>query len=114
MFNRQDLHSPFLMHKELGFGRVSWSGRPRVSYPTLPYLAINRRSRLELLAEEMRVLYVGPHPSARQNDSGRHGQGSAATVSGAGPRPMQGRRSCCWQITCWPGAAAIWTGWDRR
>ncbi|OKP89970.1 UvrD-helicase domain-containing protein [Paenibacillus sp. P32E] len=58
-FNRQDLYSPFLMHKELGFGPRFVEQDTRVSYPTLPYLAINRRSRLELLAEEMRVLYVG-------------------------------------------------------
>ncbi|MNB84469.1 ATP-dependent helicase/nuclease subunit A [compost metagenome] len=58
-FNRQDLHSPFLMHKELGFGPRFVERETRVSYPTLPFLAINRRSRLELLAEEMRVLYVG-------------------------------------------------------
>lgn len=58
-FNRQDLYSPFLMHKELGFGPRFVERETRVSYPTLPYLAINRRSRLELLAEEMRVLYVG-------------------------------------------------------
>ncbi|WP_150266395.1 UvrD-helicase domain-containing protein [Paenibacillus tepidiphilus] len=58
-FNREDLHSPFLMHKELGFGPRFVQRETRVTYPTLPYLAINRRSRLELLAEEMRVLYVG-------------------------------------------------------
>lgn len=58
-FNRQDLHAPFLMHKELGFGPRFVERETRVSYPTLPYLAISRRSRLELLAEEMRVLYVG-------------------------------------------------------
>ncbi|WP_151735900.1 UvrD-helicase domain-containing protein [Paenibacillus tengchongensis] len=58
-FNREDLHSPFLMHKELGFGPRYVQRETRVTYPTLPYLAINRRARLELLAEEMRVLYVG-------------------------------------------------------
>ncbi|WP_379135155.1 UvrD-helicase domain-containing protein [Paenibacillus sp. sgz500958] len=58
-FNRQDLHAAFLMHKELGFGPRFVDRETRVSYPTLPYLAITRRSRLELLAEEMRVLYVG-------------------------------------------------------
>ncbi|QQZ61410.1 UvrD-helicase domain-containing protein [Paenibacillus sonchi] len=58
-FNRQDLHSPFLMHEELGFGPRFVEPKTRVTYPTLPYLAISRRSRLELLAEEMRVLYVG-------------------------------------------------------
>lgn len=58
-FNKQDLHSPFLMHKELGFGPRFVERDTRVSYPTLPFLAISRRARLELLAEEMRVLYVG-------------------------------------------------------
>ncbi|WP_310550279.1 helicase-exonuclease AddAB subunit AddA [Paenibacillus glufosinatiresistens] len=59
MFNRQDLHASFLMHKELGFGPRFMERETRVAYPTLPYLAISRRSRMELLAEEMRVLYVG-------------------------------------------------------
>ncbi|WP_209847146.1 helicase-exonuclease AddAB subunit AddA [Paenibacillus sediminis] len=59
MFNQQDLNAPFLMHKELGFGPKFVDGQMRVSYPTLPNLAIRRRAQLELLAEEMRVLYVG-------------------------------------------------------
>ncbi|AWB45414.1 helicase-exonuclease AddAB subunit AddA [Paenibacillus sp. CAA11] len=58
MFNRQDLNSPFLMHKELGFGPKYVDGVTRVSYPTLPNLAIRRRAQMELLAEEMRILYV--------------------------------------------------------
>lgn len=57
-FNQQDLNAPFLMHKELGFGPKFVDEGMRVSYPTLPNLAIRRRSQLELLAEEMRVLYV--------------------------------------------------------
>lgn len=35
-FNRQDLYSPFLMHKELGFGPRFVERETRVSYPTLP------------------------------------------------------------------------------
>ncbi|ASR46696.1 helicase-exonuclease AddAB subunit AddA [Paenibacillus kribbensis] len=58
MFNQQDLNASFLMHKELGFGPKYVEEQNRVSYPTLPNLAIRRRSQLELLAEEMRVLYV--------------------------------------------------------
>lgn len=57
-FNQQDLNASFLMHKELGFGPKYVDESIRVSYPTLPNLAIRRRSQLELLAEEMRVLYV--------------------------------------------------------
>lgn len=58
-FNQQDLNSPFLMHKDLGFGPKFVDQGMRVSYPTLPNLAIRRRAQQELLAEEMRVLYVG-------------------------------------------------------
>ncbi|MEF2964734.1 helicase-exonuclease AddAB subunit AddA [Paenibacillus sp. M1] len=58
MFNRQDLNANFLMHKEMGFGPKFVDGALRVSYPTLPNLAIRRRAQMELLAEEMRVLYV--------------------------------------------------------
>lgn len=58
MFNRQDLNARFLIHKELGFGPKLVDGERRVSYPMLPNLAIRRRALMELLAEEMRVLYV--------------------------------------------------------
>lgn len=57
-FNRQDLNGAFLVHKELGFGPKYVDESLRVSYPMLPNLAIRRRAELELLAEEMRVLYV--------------------------------------------------------
>lgn len=58
LFNMQDLHAPFLMHRQLGFGPKFTDLQNRVSYPSLPALAIRRRMRRELLAEEMRVLYV--------------------------------------------------------
>ncbi|MCM3784490.1 helicase-exonuclease AddAB subunit AddA [Neobacillus mesonae] len=58
MFNQQDLNSPFMMHKELGFGPRFIDEENRVGYPTLANLAIKRRAHAELLAEEMRVLYV--------------------------------------------------------
>ncbi|GIP39596.1 ATP-dependent helicase/nuclease subunit A [Paenibacillus sp. J31TS4] len=57
-FNRMDLQAAFLLHKELGFGPRYVDLEQRVSYPSLPTLAIRRRMKLELLAEEMRILYV--------------------------------------------------------
>ncbi len=57
-FNMQDLNAPFMTHKELGFGPRFVYEASRVGYPTLPALAIRRRAHMELLAEEMRVLYV--------------------------------------------------------
>ncbi|SEN08804.1 helicase-exonuclease AddAB subunit AddA [Paenibacillus sp. OV219] len=57
-FNKRDLTSQFLMHKQLGFGPRYVDTDLRVSYPTLPYLAIRQRLGMETLAEEMRILYV--------------------------------------------------------
>lgn len=57
-FNQQDLNGNFLIHKELGFGPKFVDTDLRVSYPSLSSLAIKKRMRMEMLAEEMRVLYV--------------------------------------------------------
>ncbi|MFC5467096.1 helicase-exonuclease AddAB subunit AddA [Cohnella suwonensis] len=57
-FNRQDLNGAFLKHKKLGFGPRVVEEDTRVTYPTLPQLAIRRKLASEMLAEEMRVLYV--------------------------------------------------------
>ncbi|KSU84786.1 DNA helicase/exodeoxyribonuclease V, subunit A [Fictibacillus enclensis] len=57
-FNTMDLKETVLLHKELGLGTRYINPRYRVAYPTLPQLAILRRKKMELLAEEMRVLYV--------------------------------------------------------
>lgn len=57
-FNLRDLRGNFLLHKQMGFGPRYIDTENRITYPTLPWLAIRRRLRLELLAEEMRILYV--------------------------------------------------------
>lgn len=57
-FNRRDLSGMFLKHKTLGFGPRMVELATRVAYPTLPQLAIRKRLAAEMLAEEMRVLYV--------------------------------------------------------
>lgn len=57
-FNRTDLNGPFLMHKTLGFGPMSVDPDRRVAFPSLPLLAIRRRMKAEMTAEELRVLYV--------------------------------------------------------
>jgi len=57
-FNSQDLHQRFLFHKKLGFGSKLVDPEKRIILPTLLYLALRERLELELLAEEMRLLYV--------------------------------------------------------
>jgi len=58
LFNQQDTRTSFLKHKELGFGPRFVDPELRISYPTLPFLAIRKKLKMELLAEEMRILYV--------------------------------------------------------
>lgn len=57
-FNKMDLNGMFLKHKRLGFGPKIVEKDTRVAYPSLPQLAIRRKLAAEMLAEEMRVLYV--------------------------------------------------------
>lgn len=57
-FHMRDLHGPYLLDKELGFASRFVDPKLRISYPTLPQMAIREKKRLDFLAEEMRILYV--------------------------------------------------------
>ncbi|QDP39754.1 helicase-exonuclease AddAB subunit AddA [Radiobacillus deserti] len=57
-FNEQDLKQKYLLHKDLGFGSKYIDPVKRIMYPTLAYHALKKEKQRELLAEEMRVLYV--------------------------------------------------------
>ncbi|SFD37483.1 DNA helicase/exodeoxyribonuclease V, subunit A [Lentibacillus persicus] len=57
-FNTQDLSARYLLHKDLGFASKFIDPVKRIMYPTLFYHAIKAEKRREMLAEEMRVLYV--------------------------------------------------------
>ncbi|MFD1361015.1 helicase-exonuclease AddAB subunit AddA [Lentibacillus salinarum] len=57
-FNMQDLNQRYLLHKDLGFASKYIDPVKRIIYPTLFYHALKQEKRREMLAEEMRVLYV--------------------------------------------------------
>ncbi|MCE4050402.1 helicase-exonuclease AddAB subunit AddA [Bacillus sp. Au-Bac7] len=57
-FNTMDLRKPFLLDKDLGFATKYIHAQKRISYPSLAQIAFTKKKRMELLAEEMRVLYV--------------------------------------------------------
>ncbi|WP_026905694.1 helicase-exonuclease AddAB subunit AddA [Paucisalibacillus globulus] len=57
-FNMMDLNQRYLLHKDLGFASKYIDPVKRITYPTLFFHAIKEEKRRELLAEEMRVLYV--------------------------------------------------------
>lgn len=57
-FNTMDLKKAFMLDKEYGFAAKYVNAEKRISYPSLPQLAFKRKKKMEMLAEEMRVLYV--------------------------------------------------------
>jgi len=57
-FNERDLNGDFLLHRELGFGPLVVDPASRTSHPSVAHAAISRRLRMEMAAEEMRILYV--------------------------------------------------------
>jgi ATP-dependent helicase/nuclease subunit A len=58
-FNMMDIRKAFMLDKDFGFASKYVNPEKRFSYPSLPQLAFKRKKKLEMLAEEMRVLYVG-------------------------------------------------------
>ncbi|WHY87698.1 helicase-exonuclease AddAB subunit AddA [Neobacillus novalis] len=57
-FNMADIRKPYMLDKEYGFAAKYVNAEKRISYPSLPQLAFKRKKKMEMLAEEMRVLYV--------------------------------------------------------
>ena len=57
-FNMQDLMRKYSLHKDMGFGTKYIDPIKRIMYPTLFHVALNEKKKKEMLAEEMRVLYV--------------------------------------------------------
>lgn len=57
-FNTMDLKSQFLLHKDMGFGPMAVEPSMQLRYPSLAALGIRQKLRRDMLAEEMRVLYV--------------------------------------------------------
>lgn len=57
-FNMMDLRKAYLLDKEYGFAAKYVNAEKRISYPSLPQMAFKRKKKMEMLAEEMRVLYV--------------------------------------------------------
>jgi ATP-dependent helicase/nuclease subunit A len=57
-FNLMDVRKPYMLDKEYGFATKYVNAEKRIAYPSLPQLAFKRKKRMEMLAEEMRVLYV--------------------------------------------------------
>ncbi len=57
-FNMMDLRKSYLLDKEYGFACRYTNPELRITYPSLPQIAFKKKKQLEMIAEEMRVLYV--------------------------------------------------------
>ncbi|WP_050182726.1 helicase-exonuclease AddAB subunit AddA [Domibacillus robiginosus] len=57
-FNMMDLNGRVLFDKDYGIAVKYMNPEKRIAWPSLVQLAFQRKKKLELLAEEMRVLYV--------------------------------------------------------
>ena len=57
-FNRRDFSGTVLMHQELGFGMSQFDRQYRIKYETTSKMAMKQKKNQELIAEEMRLLYV--------------------------------------------------------
>ncbi len=57
-FNMEDLNKDVLCHKNMGLGLSAVDHEKRLRYPTVAKRAIAAMSQMELVSEELRVLYV--------------------------------------------------------
>lgn len=57
-FNFMDLNNSLLLHQDLGYGPDFIDVKRRISYPTIYKSIMRKKIKLEILAEEMRILYV--------------------------------------------------------
>ncbi|MGX6442296.1 helicase-exonuclease AddAB subunit AddA [Neobacillus sp. K501] len=57
-FNMMDIRKSYMLDKDFGFAAKYVNAAKRITYPSLPQIAFKRKKKMEMLAEEMRVLYV--------------------------------------------------------
>lgn len=57
-FNEMDTRKDVLLHKNLGIGTYVIDPEQRMKYETLPFQLVKKAMRKEMIAEEMRILYV--------------------------------------------------------
>ncbi|MDN4606846.1 helicase-exonuclease AddAB subunit AddA [Sporosarcina highlanderae] len=57
-FNKMDFNEPYLFDQHFGLAVKAIDPDLRITYTSLPFLAMKEKKELEMRAEEMRVLYV--------------------------------------------------------
>lgn len=57
-FNKKDLRNRIILHQDMGFGFDIVDPHKRIAYESVPKLALKLQNEQEMIAEEMRILYV--------------------------------------------------------
>lgn len=57
-YNTSDLHSKMLLHPQLGLASKCHNEDGFYEYPSLPYIAVQKKTQLAMMSENLRVLYV--------------------------------------------------------
>jgi len=57
-FNKMDFNEPYLFDQHFGLAVKAIDADNRITYTSLPFLAMKEKKELEMRAEEMRILYV--------------------------------------------------------
>jgi len=57
-FNKMDFNEPYLFDQHFGLAVKAVDPDNRITYTSLPFLAMKEKKELEMRAEEMRILYV--------------------------------------------------------
>lgn len=57
-FNTRDQRNPVILHQDMGFGADVINLENRVTYESIPKIALKQKIKEECLSEEMRILYV--------------------------------------------------------
>jgi len=91
-FNFTDIHEPLVMHPIFGLGIKRIDRQRRIAYPTIARMAIQGKLAEEMLAEELRVLYVAMTRAREKliitatfKDAGREIEKTSKLVRGEGP-----------------------------
>ncbi len=103
-FNMMDFRKSYLLDKEYGFAAKYVNVEKRITYPSLPQMAFKRKKKMEMLAEEMRVLICGLNKGKRKAIFACFGKRSAKKAVKMGRNIFTHTE---WLLTDYERAAAV-------
>ena len=110
-FNYSDIQKPVLFHSKLGLGPRGVDSSQMVEFQTLPRLAVSLQLKREMMAEEMRLLYVAMTRAQEKlimTCALTHGEGELKRLSSGAALPVDPQQlERCSSVGQWVLLAAI-------